>query len=140
MILKIFLLIDLILILACIKSVAQEKKDNTIIVKNVSFEVVCKQLVDKGFILEVAKEDYGQVKTGEYPYSNIGKMYLQIKYKDSTAFIQCFANPGVVFMDQHSGFTQVMFNGWKGSDSRKCAAIWDCYAKSLNGEISYARL
>lgn len=98
------------------------------------------QLVDKGFVIETRDERYGSIKTSEQPYSAVGKMYIQVRYKDSCAFITCYANPGVVFMDQHSGFIQLKFNGWKGSDSRKCAAIWKGFAESLNGEISYAKL
>lgn len=65
------------------------KKANLVIVKGVSFQQVCQQLVDLGYNIEKKDNDLHTVRTEykEYTKSFNAAYRLNIRVKDSTAYI-----------------------------------------------------
>jgi hypothetical protein len=85
---KIFLLI--LFTLFSLISGAQEKGDNTIIVKGVGFDQVCQMLLDKGFVIEKKDSDLQTVKTEFKTGTGKNKWMkhlMNIRVKDSIATI-----------------------------------------------------
>ena len=120
-----------------VMGLAQQKNDNTIIVKGVSFSQVCNSLLDSGYVIESKDNDMQTVKTKEriYPKYWNATYSIYVRVKDSAAIMSVtFSAPGLLFHDDPARF------------SPHDKAIF-CYpllvanelAKSFNGQISYAK-
>lgn len=90
----------LLLVIAPIMLFGQAPKDaKTIIVKNVTFNEVCSQLLDKGYLIEKKDDQLQTVRTEAKKYTTWNAAYIvNIRIKDSVAFITAtftapFANP-----------------------------------------------
>jgi hypothetical protein len=115
-------------------SFAQEapKGTNTIIVKNVSVESVVKNLEAMKF--NVANDGFGNITTFQKIMPNHGKMQVMVAVKDSTAFIT-----GIF---ENKEMTPELFDNkesWGGHDISNSFNVLITFAKSLHGEISYAK-
>jgi hypothetical protein len=127
---------------------AQEKNDNTIIVKGVSFEQVVNALLDSGYHIEKMDKEYRTIKTEyrELCDNCLPQLYFDIRVKDSTATIsgKWRSNLNGIFglkteRDNNSAYIFPIKNE-KDKVPKKCFNKMNDFAKSLNGQITYAKL
>jgi hypothetical protein len=123
-----FLLTFLLLPTLCF---AQNKGDNTIFVKGITFEKVVNTLLDSGFTVDKIDKDFKTVKTQfkeheKYTFT----YYFDIRVKDSIAIIKGKWNSGGYVFD---------IQNIKGKSDQVIFSKMETYAKSLKGEISYSK-
>jgi hypothetical protein len=112
--------------------VAQNKGDNTILVKGVTFDQVVNALLDKGYKIDKLDKDFKTVKTEycecrpKYSY----QILLNVRVKDSVAAISGKAsnrNIEIGIENQKWGLYKYSFDDMNN------------LAKSLKGELSYSK-
>lgn len=111
---------------------AQNKGDNTILVKGVTFDQVVNTLLDQGFKIDKIDKDFKTVRTEfkepnpKYSY----KVSYDIRVKDDVAIITgetITSNMKFEIKNGKSGLDKLAFESMSN------------FAKSLNGGMSYAK-
>lgn len=135
---KIFLAISLMPIF-CIAQDAP-KGTNKIIVKGVSYNDAAQALIAKGFALDKTDKDLQLITTVPVVFKKMASsVKLQVFIKDSSAYITGFFKLQVQLMKIINDFEPIVNRGMKGSETRDTFRIMDDFAKSLKGEITYAK-
>lgn len=150
---KLFIIIT-IMLCSCFVS-GQQKGDNLIIVKGVSFMQVCNALLDSGYSIEKKDDQLQTVKTEfkEYPSKFNGAYFMEVRVKDSVAYIKgkfsapwskSILAPNVDRRDPFFNQEKVVYDCNKNGRpvinlmSYPFSFI-NSLAKSLNGEIAYKK-
>lgn len=127
----------------------QEKGTNKIIVSGVSFDSVIYKLLDAGYFIDKRDSTLKTVTTlpkrfFEKPSSN---MYLQIRVRDSVAYITGMFNMDVVMNNvlgldltfDYRSFDPIENKGMKGSVMKISFIKMDEFAKSFNKPVEYKK-
>lgn len=149
------LLIILILIICSCRLLSQQKGDNLILVKGVSFMQVCSALLDSGYSIEKKDDQLQTVKTEfkEYPTKFNGAYFIEVRVKDSVAYIKgkfsapwskSILAPNVYRRDPFFNQEKVIYDCNKNGRpvinlTSYPFSFINSFAKSLNGDIVYKK-
>ena len=137
----------LILILSPLLMQAQEKKDNLIKVKGVSFSVVVNKLLDEGWNIMKIDSNY-QTVTTDFRDGRDKTKWMKLRYyvrvKDSTAFISGNWVNAMLLGQQFFGSEFNMENSTQSieftfGNPKNCFIEMQRFALSFNKPIEYSR-
>lgn len=129
-----------LLSLFCVDVIAQiPKNTNVISVKGVGYDQILERLLDSGYVIERRYNDLQTVKTEpkQYPRYWDGKYVINIRVKDSVAFITGTFSAGNLFKDEPVSYV------WKNLSRKSMVGvpfyIIDNFAKSFNKPVEYLK-
>lgn len=130
------------LVLASVSGIAQNKNDNVIIVKGVTFKMVINNLLDAGYQIQKMDTAYSTVRT-EYKKlcSTCEPEYLlDIRVKDSTAIITGkWKNTAMAAIFLNGADPVMDIRNEKSGVPKQSFAAANKFALSLSSNIVYAK-